>query len=87
MNENKNEVWEVSGGYENVRTRPKPFSLSSSSTIVSRFMNATPSRLRSCASSPSRKFVCVFGSTRLYTTWFNARTEYPTIVQSELWWD
>ena len=44
-------------------TSPKPFSLSSSNTIVSLFKYTTPGLFRSCGSNESNVFTKVFGST------------------------
>lgn len=61
-------------------TRPKPFSLSSSNTIVRRFKNAMPVRLRNCESKGSRTLTWVLGSTFFCTVWFRARIVYPTML-------
>lgn len=56
--------------------RPKPFSLSSSRTMVNLFKNNTPDLVFSCDSSALRMLTCVLGSIFLLIVWLNAITLY-----------
>ena len=60
------------------RTKPKPFSLSSSSTIVNRLRSTSPGLFFNCASRGSRILTWFFGSSLVSIVWFSARTVYPT---------